>query len=306
MKNILSSIDISKVNWGTSLKEYSLSVIGLAIFVFGWTAFLVPHGIVGGGVSGIGAIVQFATDGLIPIAYTYFVLNIVLLTIGFIVLGGGFGFKTIFCIVVSSIFFKIFPDLWASDVDNKLLNAIIGAILEAVGIGMVFLQGGSTGGVDIIVLIIAKYRSISIGRGFLIMDALVVTSLALLPDKSFNDVVYGYVDMVVFALMIDVVQNGVRQSVQILAFSKHSEKIADKLSDELERGVTMVKTSGWYSKTESNAVMCVVRKTEQTKAIHIIKDIDPEAFYTITPTSAVYGLGFDTSYYKHLENKKHE
>ncbi|MFA6676717.1 MAG: YitT family protein [Bacteroidales bacterium] len=304
MKNILRSIDISNVNWGTSLKEYSLSVIGLAIFVFGWTAFLVPHGIVGGGVSGIGAIVQFATNGLIPIAYTYFVLNIVLLTIGFIVLGGGFGFKTIFCIVVSSIFFKIFPDLWASDVDNKLLNAIIGAILEAVGIGMVFLQGGSTGGVDIIVLIIAKYRSISIGRGFLIMDALVVSSLALLPDKSFNDVVYGYVDMVVFALMIDVVQNGVRQSVQILAFSKNSEKIADRLSDELERGVTMVKTSGWYSKKENNAVMCVVRKTEQTKAIHIIKDIDPEAFYTITPTAAVYGLGFDTSYYKHLENNK--
>jgi len=294
------------MDWGTNLKEYSFSVIGLAIFVFGWTAFLVPHGIVGGGVSGIGAIVQFATDGRIPMAYTYFLLNIVLLTIGFIVLGGGFGFKTVFCIIVSSIFFDIFPDLWVSDVDNKLLNAIIGAILEAVGIGIVFLQGGSTGGVDIIVLIIAKYRSISIGRGFLIMDALVVTSLALLPDKSFNDVVYGYVDMVVFALMIDVVQNGVRQSVQILAFSTQNEKIADELSKELERGVTMVKAAGWYSKNESYAVMCVVRKTEQSKAIHIIKEIDPKAFYTITPTSAVYGLGFDTSYYKHLENKKNE
>src|SRR5574344_1858359 len=152
---------ISK-NLKSSLKEYSLSILGLFFFVFAWTGFLIPHQIAGGGVSGLSSMIYYATG--IPVSYAYFVINVVLLIIGFMVLGKKFGVKTIFCILLSSLFFEIFPKfLWTSNINDTLLNSLIGGAMGGLGISIVLLQGGSTGGIDIIVMIINKYRKISPG-----------------------------------------------------------------------------------------------------------------------------------------------
>jgi uncharacterized membrane-anchored protein YitT (DUF2179 family) len=282
---------ISK-NLKSSLKEYSLSILGLFFFVFAWTGFLIPHQIAGGGVSGLSSMIYYATG--IPVSYAYFVINVVLLIIGFMVLGKKFGVKTIFCILLSSLFFEIFPKfLWTSNINDTLLNSLIGGAMGGLGISIVLLQGGSTGGIDIIVMIINKYRKISPGRLYLIFDVMIISSYLLLPDKSFADIVYGFVVMVVFTYTVDLVMTGRQASVQVMIFSKKNEEIADEIFDKLDRGVSIVNTKGWYTKNENNALLVIVRKNELYLLKKILKECDPTTFYSITPTTAVYGTGFD-------------
>ena len=136
-----------------TVKEYSVMAFALALYVFSWTAFLIPNGITAGGVTGMSTILNYAFQ--IPISFSYLVLNAVLLIAGTIIMGKGFGFKTIFCVLVSSLYFQIFPHIpWVSDIDDNLINSIIGGAMSACGIAIVFSQGGSTGGIDIIALVI--------------------------------------------------------------------------------------------------------------------------------------------------------
>jgi len=287
------NLHLKGTNWAITIKEYLLCTIGCFISSFGWTAFLIPKGIVGGGVTGIATIIDYATKGTIPMFVSFAILNFFLLIIGSIILGKGFGFKTIYMIILMSIFFKILPSLWTSNLNDQLMNAIIGGALSGIGIGTIFLQGGSTGGMDIVILIITKYKQIATGRLFFFFDWLITSSMIFLPDKAFTDVVYGYVEIFFCAQVIDMVLNGVRQSVQVIIFSKEYDTLATRISTELERGVTMLNTTGWYSKQENHGIMVICRKIEINKLTKIIKSIDPYAFHTITPTSAVYGLGFD-------------
>jgi len=287
------NLHLKGTNWPETIKEYVICTIGCFISSFGWTAFLIPKGIVGGGVTGIATIVDYATNGSIPMFLSFAILNFFLLIIGAIILGKSFGFKTIYMIILMSIFFKILPDLWISNLDDQLMNAIIGGALSGIGIGTIFLQGGSTGGMDVVVLIITKYKQISTGRLYFFFDWLITSSMIFLPQKEFTDVVYGYVEIFFCAQVIDMVLNGVRQSVQVIIFSKEYDTLSTEISTKLQRGVTMLNTVGWYSKQENHGIMVVCRKTEINKLTKIIKSIDPYAFHTITPTSAVYGLGFD-------------
>ena len=140
----------------------------------------------------------------IPIDYTYFTLNAILLIIGFAVLGKGFGIKTIYCIIITTLLFRFMPLIpWRSDIQEMMLNAIIGGILSGIGIAIVFKQGGSTGGTDVIVLIINKYKNITPGKVFLVTDSLIIASVMLLPDKGFSNAVYGLIELVAFTYTVD-------------------------------------------------------------------------------------------------------
>ena len=181
-----------------SIKEYSVMAFALALYVFSWTAFLIPNGITAGGVTGLSTILNFAFGW--HISYTYLILNAVLLIAGTVIMGKGFGFKTIYCILVSTLYFEFFPLIpWASNIDDNLINSIIGGAMSAVGIALVFTQGGSTGGIDIIALVINKYREVPPGRVFMVSDFLIISSVLLLPDKTLQDIVYGYVVTVAFS-----------------------------------------------------------------------------------------------------------
>ncbi len=275
-----------------TLKSYFIMTFGLFIFVFSWTAFLIPNEIAGGGVSGLASVIQYATG--FEVSYSYLIINAILLFIGVLILGKAFGFKTIYCVVVAAVFFKFLPLIpWTSDIEDKLINAVLGGTLSGVGIGMIFLQGGSTGGTDIIALITAKYRETSPGRVFLYCDLIIIGSVFFIPGKELSDVIYGYIVMVSFSYVIDLILTGNKQSVQIMVFSSKYAEIADKVTNELGRGVTAISSTGWYSQTDSKVLVIVLRKSQMTEISEIVKEIDRNAFMSVSTVMGVYGQGFD-------------
>lgn len=275
-----------------TVKEYSVMAFALALYVFSWTAFLIPNQIPGGGVTGMSSIINYAFG--IPISYSYLVINALLLIAGTIIMGKGFGFKTIYCVLVSSLYFQIFPLIpWVSNIDDNLINSIIGGALSGFGISLVFTQGGSTGGIDIIALVINKYREVSPGRVFMIADLLIISSVLLLPDKSLQDIVYGYVVTVAFSYTVDQFLTGSKQSVQMLIITNKYEEVANKLCYELDKGVTAINSLGWYRKSESMIIMVVTRKQFMPEVMSAVKEVDSKAFLTVSTVMGVYGEGFD-------------
>ncbi len=221
-------------------------------------------------------------------------MNSILLVIGFAILGRGFGIKTIYCIIITSLLFQYLPLIgWHSDLDDILLNAIIGGALSGIGIAIVFNQGGSTGGTDVIALIINKYREVSPGKVFLVLDSLIITSILLLPEKGLQDVIYGYIEIIAFTYTIDLILTGSQQCVRIEVMSQNPELIADNISQNIGRGVTIVESYGWYSKTSNKLLIIVVRKNQMHQAMSEIHHADANAFINVSSVMGVYGKGFD-------------
>ena len=286
-----------------TIKEYSVMAFALALYVFSWTAFLIPNGITAGGVTGLSTILNFAFGW--HISYTYLILNAVLLIAGTLIMGKGFGFKTIYCILVSTLYFEFFPLIpWASNIDDNLINSIIGGAMSAVGIALVFTQGGSTGGIDIIALVINKYREVPPGRVFMISDFLIISSVLLLPDKTLQDIVYGYVVTVAFSYSVDQILTGSKQSVQMLIISSKYEEIANRLCFEMDKGVTAINSLGWYKKSDSMMIMVVTRKDKMYEVIAAVKEMDHNAFLTVSTVMGVYGEGFEEFKAKRRGKKK--
>ena len=172
-----------KKNFWVALKEYTLITVGVLMYVMGWIIFLIPNNMIGGGVTGLGSIVQYATNGAIKVGYTYFVVNAGLLIAALFTLGRSFGAKSIYAILLTSVALNVGQGLFPQEIiqtlalDNgKLMCTIMGGIMVGIGIGMSMSQGGSTGGTDIIALIVNKYRNVSPGRMILILDAVIICS----------------------------------------------------------------------------------------------------------------------------------
>lgn len=276
---------------------YTIIILGLFLYSLSWTAFLLPHKITGGGVSGIGALVYYATG--FPVGYTYFLINIGLILIAIKVLGANFGVKTIFGVVAGSVLLSVLQSvIHLPVVEDKLLSAIIGGILSGVGLGIIFTQGGSTGGTDIIAMIVNKYRNISPGRVILMCDVFIIGSsflvlTELVPVKRIETIVYGYVAMAITAYAIDAVLSGSRQSVQMFIFSRKYSEIADRITSQINRGVTVIDGTGWYTKENQKVVVTLVRKHEASSIYKIIKEIDHDAFVSVANVMGVYGQGFE-------------
>lgn len=273
--------------------DYFLMTLGSLIFVMAWTSFLIPNGLASGGLTGFCTILQYGTG--IPIGLTYPALNIILLLIGFLVLGKGFGFKTIYVIALTSVLFDVlpqFPDLQVM-MPEKLLVAIVGAAMESVGIGLVILRGGSTGGLDIIAMIINKFWPVSIGRVYLCMDVFIISMLLLVPEKGLVDMIYAYIVMIGFSFGVDYVILGNKSTVQILVFSEKYKEIADHVINDLGRGVTALQSVGWYSQKESKVLMIVARKYQMHEIVSAVKELDRKAFISVSSAMSVFGEGFE-------------
>lgn len=245
--------------------------------------------------TGLATVIQYATNGFMPVSLSYLLINSALVLIGTLALGKGFGFKTIYSIILASIMLKVLPDLipWCSDIEEPFINALLGGAIGGVGICMIFLQGGSTGGTDIIALIIGKYREVSPGTVFMWCDLMIIGSIMFLPEKGLQDVVYGYIQMVSFTYTLDLLLTGNKQSVQILIFSAKYREIADTLVHQKDKGVTALNATGWYSQSETKVLIVVVRKYNMNEVMKTIKDIDERAFTSVTQVQSVYGQGFD-------------
>ncbi len=274
--------------------DYFLMTVGSFIFCMAWTSFLIPNGLASGGMTGLCTIIQYGTG--IPIGITYPLINVLLLVLGFFSLGKGFGIKTIFVLVLTSVLFEVlpmFPVLEVTDFPDKLLVAIVGAAMESVGIGLIMLRGGSTGGTDIIAMIINKYWPVSVGKVYLFTDIFIITLLLIVPDKGIVDMIYAYVVMLGFSFGIDFVLLGNKSSVQILVFSSKYEEIANHIINNVGRGVTALQSMGWYSQKDSKVLLVITRKTEMNEIIHEIKNIDDRAFVSVASVHSVYGEGFE-------------
>ena len=278
----------------TVLWDYFLMTVGSVIFCMAWTSFLIPNGLASGGMTGLCTIIQYGTG--IPIGWTYPILNILLLVLGFLSLGKGFGFKTIYVRALTSVLFEVlpmFPVLEVTDFPDKLLVAIVGATMESIGIGLVILRGGSTGGTDIIAMIINKYWPVSVGKVYLYTDIFIITLLLIVPDKGIVDMIYAYVVMLGFSFGIDFVLLGNKSSVQILVFSSKYAEIGNHIINNVGRGVTALQSVGWYSQAESKVLLVVTRKHEMNEVINAIKEIDDRAFISVSTAKSVYGEGFE-------------
>ena len=250
---------------------------------------------------GLCTVIQYATGGLIPAQYSYFAVNALLIIVAVIVMGIGFGFKTIYCIVMSSLAMQIVASLpWIHSVAGEffyvretLLIPVIAGLLEAVGLGMVLRFGASTGGTDIIALMINKYWPVSLSKVFLISDIIIVALLLLLPDKSFTDMVYGLVEIITFSALIDYVVGGDKSSYQLLVFSDKYADIADHIISNMNRGVTVLNAQGWYTRKEKNVLLILINRKQLPELTKVIKEVDPRAFMSVSSTNNVYGEGFE-------------
>ncbi|MDR3329260.1 MAG: YitT family protein [Prevotellaceae bacterium] len=274
-------------------REYTIITFGAALYVVALKQLMLPAGIVGGGVSGMAALVYYATGGVVEMSYTYLALNVALVAIGFATLGRSFGVKTIYGIVAMTVFLQLFPMPDAPHVQSPLMAAIITGILCGLGLGAMFTQGGSAGGTDIVAMIITKYRNVSVGRVLMWCDLFIIGSSWLL-HRDIEKVAYGYVLMGVTAYCVDLALSGNKQSVQIFIFSKRYAAIADRITAEQHRGVTMLGGVGWYTKQESKVLMILARKSEANATYRIVKETDPRAFISVASVMGVFGQGFDS------------
>ena len=275
------------------LWDYFLMTIGSVIFCMAWTSFIIPNGLASGGLTGLCTIIQYGTG--IPVGITYPILNIVLLILGVLSLGKAFGFKTIYVIALTSVLFDLLPQFPQLEVmmDEKLLVALVGAFLEAVGIGIVLLRGGSTGGTDILAMMINKYWPVSPGKVYLYSDLFIISSLLFVPDKGLVDLIYAFVLMIGFSFGVDYVLLGNKSSVQILVFSSRYQEIADHIINDVNRGVTALQSVGWYSQKESKVLLIISRKYQMNEVVNEIKKIDKKAFISVSTAMSVFGEGFE-------------
>ena len=319
---------LQKSVW-TRVKEWALVTLGILIYVTGWALFLMPNNLVGGGISGIASMVQYATGGTIQMGYTYFVLNAILIVAAVFVIGMGFGAKTIFAIILASLGLRFLPGLIPPEIiqtlalqNGKLMSTLCGGLMVGIGIGMSISNGGSTGGTDIIALIYTKYRNVSPGKVILYLDFIIILSSLLVPSvvpdldpatgkqligpdgspvthlmpfaEKVTTVIYGLILVTVNSNVIDKYLSGSQQSVQLFILSKKYKEIADSITHDLHRGVTVLDGKGWYTQAPTEVLMVITRKTDLNLLLRYIKAIDPNAFLSVSSVNGVYGQGFDT------------
>ncbi|MDR1371779.1 MAG: YitT family protein [Dysgonamonadaceae bacterium] len=274
------------------IQDECIIIFGLILYALGWTGFLLPSQITTGGVTGVGALVFFATG--IPVAITYFSINCLLLVISIKVFGFKFSIKTIVSVLILTFLLSVAQHIIKEPLvkGEPFMNCILGGVMCGMGLGLVFNFKGSTGGTDIIALLIHKYRNISIGKGLLICDLFIICS-SYIVFQSIEKIVYGLVVMGVSSYTVDMVLNGARQSVQFFIFSEKFVQIADTINSQAHRGCTVLDGTGWYSKHPVKIVVVMAKKTESVTIFRIVKNIDSKAFISQSSVIGVYGQGFD-------------
>ncbi|MDR1866494.1 MAG: YitT family protein [Bacteroidales bacterium] len=276
---------------GSFLRSHLIITFGLVCTTFGWGAFLIPSHVTGGGVSGIAALIYFA--GGVPAGISYLLINLVLILVSMKAVNVSFGLKSVYGVIVFSLLLWLFQQWFPQPlVGDTLFAAVTGGILAGIGTGIVFTQGGSSGGTDLIAMMITSRRNISPGRVIMMVDVVVISSSFFI-FHSPERMIYGYCVMAVSAYVIDFVLAGAKQSYQLFIFSDRYEEIADSISARLGRGLTLVDAQGWYTRKPTKMILVIVRKYEVTDVFRAIKEVDPEAFISMGNVMGVYGKGFD-------------
>lgn len=275
------------------IEKYFFITLGLALFAFGWTAFLIPNQVMGGGINGIATIIYFANP-TVSVGVWVFLMNIVLVAVAWKILGKRFCVDTIICTVIMSLFMMIGQWLFPKPIvpNDPFMCAMVGSALAGVGVGLALNYGGNTGGTDIIVLMISKYRNVSYGRLTLYLNILIVLSSYLTVHDPVK-LVYSVLVLFAYMLFSDLVIDGYKQSFQFMVFSAKNQEIAERINKELKRGATFLKGTGSYNRTESDVLLIVAHRTDRVNIIRIIKEVDDSAFISISKVQSVFGKNFE-------------
>jgi len=293
----LSKEKIFSLQW---FKAYSLITIGSFILASGFVLFIDPHRIAPGGVYGIGIIVHYLTKGVfswapegLPIGTVGLVLNIPLTIIGIKLLGPRFGIKTVVGFVLTSIFIDLQHYLLGYDplVDDPLLSSVFGGVLVGFGLGLIFKSKATSGGSDIIAMIIAKYTRLPLGQLMIYVDsAIVLVALAAFQDWKIP--LYSWIVIYVTGKVIDMTIQGVSYDKALFIISDHYEQIRDKLINDIDRGGTLIHGTGMYKGQEKKVIFTNVNRREVYMLRDFIQDIDPNAFITVIDANEILGNGF--------------
>ncbi len=280
----------------TEVLNYMLITFGLMCYSFALVTLILPAHIVGGGATGIATLIFYATGGWLPIGIGYFVVNAVLLAFGIWILGPRFGAKTFYAIGANTVILLVMQKYIPSDLmglaDDTLLSALLGGGMAGVGVALCFMAGGSSGGTDIVAMIINKYRNVSLGKLIMIMDAIIV-SCSFFIFHDIPTLVYSFVVMASLGYVLDMVLSGSKSSAQIMIFSHKYQEIADRILTDMKRGATILDATGAYSQQPRKVLLVICRRTETTDIYRVIKHTDPEAFITVGNVMGVFGQGFD-------------
>ena len=287
----------------TWIKDLVLITIGVAVYAFAWTGIINPANGMGGGATGFARLVCELTGGVngggVPIGVTFFIFNAVFLLICVLLLGAKFGIKTIYAILMTSVLMTLFEQILPVEgifpalAQDKLLSSILGGVIMGIGVASCLLMGGSTGGSDLIAMIVTRYFNLSYSQVVVFVDVFIIGASYFVFGGDIMITIYGFITTAVFGYASNMVLSGDKQSLQIFVFSKDYDAIADVVSNKLERGVTLLNGTGYYSKQDVKIVMIVCRKNEMGMMMRAIKGVDSRAFISVANVMGVYGEGFD-------------
>lgn len=301
----------------SNAKDYVMIIVGLILYSIGFCAFILPHGIVIGGMAGLGTLVYFATNTFVPVSVTMYGVNLMLIIGGYKLLGRQFTIRTIFGATGISLFIGLLEGYFTSHpplIAETPMSLILGGILCGVGIGTIYVHNGTSGGSDIIAAMVTKVSNVSVGRILMAVDMTIVALTFFLPfngdmeariQASIPRIIYGWVTIFIYSYMTDMIINTNRQATQFVIFSHKWAQIADRINQEAHRGVTVLDGVGWYSKHEVKILLVWCRKIESVTIFRIIKSIDNDAFITQSNANGVYGKGFDNMRIKMKKKKEH-
>ncbi len=275
----------------SQIKTYSFLTIGLGFIAFAWSGFMIPSKIVSGGLAGISVLLssEFGWN----IGLTTLMLNGFLILLAIKIIGASFGVKTMYGAVLFSALLTVLVPLFPEPVvSDRFMATVLGGIIAGVGGGIVFVNGGSSGGTDIIAMIINHYKNISLGRLLMMVDAVIISS-SYFVYGSVETIAYGFVTLSITAYTVDMIITGDKQSVQFLIISAKYQELADAIIIKANRGVTILNGSGGFTGNDVKVLMVMARKNESTSILKIVQEVDPEAFLTMGSVMGVYGQGFD-------------
>ncbi len=284
--------------------DYTLIMLGSFILAAGFVFFITPHRIVPGGVYGIAIVVHYLTAGLfsfwpqgIPIGLFGLILNIPLTWAGIKILGPRFGVKTITGFVITSIFIDgitmLRPDGYAPLVNDILLSCVFGGVLVGFGLGLIFKSRATSGGSDIIAMILAKYTRLPLGRLMIYVDSVIVL-VALASFQDWAIPLYSWVVIYISGRAIDMTLEGADYNKALFIISNQYEAIRDKIINDLERGGTFLTGKGMFTNDEKQIIFTIVSRRELAILEEYIGTIDPDAFITIMDTKEILGEGFQS------------
>ena len=308
---------------GRNIFEYIVIILGIFPMALMVNWVLLPHAFVGGGLTGLCSIIYYLTQGAfpsvfaeyggaIPVWLTTFLFNLILLLIAGFTVGWRFCIRTIVGVAAITMWYRLIPILPQPIIEDPWLGAIVGGFVFGLSLGCVIAANGSSGGTDILAMIVSHYRNVSIGNMMLICDVVIILSAFFLPIPEhmlaegtspiilqIKRVLCGLCMTISYTLAVDWFLSYIRRSVHILIYSAEYDKIATAINTTVNRGVTVLDGMGWYSKKEVKVISVLARKPEASMIMQLVHEIDPKAFVSVANVSGVFGSGFDPITTKH-------